>query len=69
MFLRKEIINIEGMSCEHCVKKLSDALKKINGVAKAKVSLEDGSASIYYKNEIDLNEIKTVIEGLGYKVC
>ena len=34
------VINVEGMSCNHCANKVMDALKKIKIIKKVKVNLE-----------------------------
>lgn len=44
----KITLHIDGMSCEHCVKKVTEALKAIKGVKKAEVNLETKSADITY---------------------
>ncbi len=37
---------IDGMTCEHCVRTLTDALEKVPGVRSAKVSLRDRKAVV-----------------------
>jgi copper chaperone len=39
-------LNIEGMTCDHCVHAVTTALKDVPGVKDAKVSLADKSALI-----------------------
>jgi len=39
-------LNIEGMTCDHCVHAVTTALKDVPGVRDAKVSLADKSAVI-----------------------
>lgn len=41
-------LHIEGMSCAHCVKKVTDTLKDIKGVKKVDVSLNDKNAVVTY---------------------
>ena len=48
-------LNIEGMSCIHCAKKVETALKQIKQVKSAKEEIED-------------SVLKDTIEDLGYKV-
>ena len=36
----QEIINVEGMSCDHCKNAVESALAKMNGVSAAEVDLE-----------------------------
>ena len=37
---------IEGMTCDHCVRTVTDALAKVPGVRSAKVSLNERKAVI-----------------------
>ena len=62
MLGKKIIVNIEGMSCNHCAKRVEDGLKALDNVKSVKVNLEKKNATITYKNEI-----KNVINELGYE--
>lgn len=70
MFFQKKrkIIYIEGMSCEHCVKKVETALKNLVDITKVKVQLKKKAAIISYENEVDDLLLQKVIEDLGYTV-
>ncbi|WP_299425966.1 cation transporter [uncultured Meiothermus sp.] len=39
-------LKIEGMSCNNCVRHVTEALKKVQGVEKVEVSLQDGRAEV-----------------------
>ena len=41
-----------GMSCEHCVKAVTNALTGIKGVKDVKVSLEDKNAQVVFDDEL-----------------
>lgn len=59
-------IFIEGMSCEHCIKRVSQALEKA-AVAEADVKI--GEATIVFdENKTNLERIKQAIEEAGYKL-
>ena len=64
----KTIVYIEGMSCSHCVKRVEDALKEIDGVSKVKVDLKEKSAMIISSKEISKNMIKDKIEEVDYSI-
>ncbi len=62
-------ISIEGMSCEHCVRAVKDALSSQNGVKSADVSLEEKNARVVYDDEhTGLSDLKSVIVEEGYEV-
>lgn len=60
-------INIEGMSCNHCVNNIKDTLLKQNNIDTADVDLPTNSAEITGKN-LDKKTISDLIANLGYKV-
>lgn len=64
----KMIVKIEGMHCEHCAKRVENALKDIEGVTKIKIDLKNKQAVILGKCEIDKEKIKSTITELGYEI-
>ena len=58
----KAVISIEGMMCEHCKKRVEDALGAVKGVKSADVSLEGKCAEVEYA------EGKTTPEALAAAV-
>ena len=62
-------ISIEGMSCEHCVKAVKDALSSQSGVKGVDVSLEGKNAQVVYDDEhTKLSDLESVIVEEGYEV-
>ena len=64
----KKQINIEGMSCGHCVKHVEQALKEIAGVTSVTVDLKGKNAIIDLSNEVADSELKNAVEDAGYDV-
>lgn len=64
----KKQINIEGMSCEHCVKHVENALKEIDGIVDVNVDLKGNKAVIEFDSEILDSQIKEAIDDAGYDV-
>ncbi|PEG25877.1 heavy metal transport/detoxification protein [Clostridium neonatale] len=64
----KKTISIEGMSCNHCVAHVKEALEGLEGVTSVKVNLDKKCASIESKLEVKDEAIKSVIEEAGYDV-
>ncbi len=65
--MKKSII-IEGMSCSHCTNHVKEALMEIESVENVIVDLENKKAIIEYKENVNNEEIKNLIEELGYDV-
>ncbi|TLG79621.1 copper chaperone CopZ [Vagococcus zengguangii] len=64
----KQVINIEGMSCNHCVARVEEALAPLEGMKKVKVNLKKGQAVVKYDEQL-LNETTLVstVNDLGFK--
>lgn len=63
----KQVMNVDGMSCSHCAKKVENSLKEIDGVIKVSVNLDKKEVIITSKFEIDASLLRKKIEDLGYK--
>lgn len=64
--MEKKII-IEGMSCNHCVAHVKEALSGIEGVLSAVVDLE-GKYALVNVNNVSDEVLKEAIEDEGYDV-
>ena len=65
----KEIeLKVQGMTCQHCVRTVHNAVSSIEGVSQVDVSLENGTVRVQMERDIPLEDIKKSIEEWGYKV-
>jgi len=64
----KKKISIEGMSCNHCVNHVNEALGELNGVSNVEVNLASKYAVIEANTDVKDEDIKFVIEDAGYEV-
>jgi len=65
--MEKKTLNVTGMSCEHCVAAVKNALAAIDGVADIVVSLKDGTASFSHDPAVaPLETIGAAIREEGY---
>ena len=63
------IIKVAGMSCQHCVKAVEEALKALPGVETARVDLAAGQVSVHYDStKTDPLKMQEAIENQGYDV-
>lgn len=58
---------VEGMSCQHCVNRVMEAVNSIDG-ASALVKLKKGIVIVSVEHPISNEIIKNAIENAGYKV-
>ena len=63
---------IGGMTCDHCVHHVTGALKGVDGVADATVSLEKKSAHVTLDGTVEADAIteaaKAAVHEAGYEV-
>ncbi|WP_369695522.1 heavy-metal-associated domain-containing protein [Alkalibaculum bacchi] len=57
----KKIIEIKGMSCEHCVARATKALNSIDGV-EAKVNLKKNNAVVQLAKNVEDQVFKDALE-------
>jgi len=62
----KKQINIEGMSCGHCVKHVEDALGEVPGVIKVDVSLVGKYAIVELEKPVPDSVLKNAVDEAGY---
>jgi copper chaperone len=60
-------LKIEGMTCDHCVHSVQQALSSLPGVKKALVSLVQKEALIESEGPLDLSAAIKAVEEEGYK--
>lgn len=64
----KKKISIEGMSCNHCVNHVKEALTELNGISSVEVNLASKYAVIEANTNVKDGDIKFAIEDAGYEV-
>lgn len=65
--MRSVTLNVQGMSCSHCVNAIEGAMKEIG--ATGKVDLADNKVTVDFdENKLSLEKIKEAIEEQGYDV-
>lgn len=71
MALERTHLKIQGMTCGHCEKFVSNLLKDLNGVSESKVSQPDGSAEIVFDSNVITKQqiIDAVNETGAYKAA
>ena len=65
----KTVLKVEGMSCEHCVKAVTEAVSALPGIAGAAVDLGAKTVTVEHDPaKTSLDRIKAEIEEQGYDV-
>ena len=67
--MEKIVLKVDGMSCEHCVRAVTNAVAGISGTTEVKVDLKGGLVSFNYDSSIAaLETIKAAITEEGFTV-
>lgn len=59
-------LRVEGMSCEHCVRTVREAVKAVAPAAEVRVDLASGTVEI--EGEADRVAVEAAIREAGYEV-
>ena len=67
--MRQETIKVEGMTCQHCVQTITDALNNITGLNAVNVDLIKKEVSVKFnENETKLKKISDKIIDVGFEI-
>jgi Cu+-exporting ATPase len=63
----RSVIPVYGMTCEHCVRRVTHALEDLPGIEDVQVSLAEGKALFLYDpSRVGMEDAKQAIEEAGY---
>lgn len=66
--METKVMKVGGMSCQGCVKSVTNVLQALPGVEKAEVSIERGEARVEFDPaRVDVAALKGAIEGAGFE--
>ena len=57
---------VSGMTCDHCVRHVTEAISKVAGVNSVTVNLAEGFAEIDSDASFDLQAVKDTVVAAGY---
>ncbi|MCH7321991.1 copper chaperone CopZ [Solibacillus sp. MA9] len=62
-------LNVQGMSCGHCVKAVETSVGALAGVQEVKVDLADAKVTVAFdESSVTVDQIKETIDEQGYDV-
>lgn len=64
----KEILNVDGMNCNHCIDKITRFVGEVEGVKNIQVSLESKSVEVEFESPANLEMVREAIEDAGFSV-
>ena len=60
---------VAGMSCEHCVRAVTEELTKLDGVRRVEVDLASGAVSVESDAPLDDAAVAAAVDEAGYEVA
>jgi copper chaperone len=67
--MTKTVLNVEGMSCEHCVNAVTKAVGALPGIAGVAVDLDAGTVTVEYEPAtVSMDKIRYEIVEQGFEV-
>jgi copper chaperone len=69
MKMQTVTLNVQGMSCGHCVKAVEGSVGQLEGVNQVNVKLDEALVEVSFnESQVSLDKIKDAIEDQGYDV-
>jgi copper chaperone len=59
---------VKGMTCEHCVRSVTEEVSEIDGVTKVSVDLPTGAVTVSSAKELGADEVRAAVEEAGYEL-
>ncbi|MFA6811020.1 MAG: heavy metal-associated domain-containing protein [Desulfoplanes sp.] len=63
----KTTINVQGMSCQHCVQSVTRALQNIEGLQEISVDLAHKTASFTSDSPVNMDAVHAAIRNIGFE--
>jgi P-type Cu+ transporter len=64
-----QTISVTGMTCQNCVRHVTQALSALPGVRSVNVDLERGSAELESDRDIPTAELRSALDEAGYALA
>lgn len=64
-----QTIHVTGMTCQNCVRHVTQALASLPGVRSADVDLASGNARLETERELPAEELRSALDEAGYELA
>ncbi|NIH88316.1 heavy-metal-associated domain-containing protein [Amycolatopsis granulosa] len=66
--MTQQTYTVTGMTCEHCVRSVSEEVGEIPGVTGVAVDLPTGKVTVTSEQEITTDAVRAAVEEAGYQL-
>ncbi len=60
---------VTGMTCEHCVRSVTEEISEIDGVRDVVVDLPTGAVTVTSARPLDDSDVRAAVEEAGYQLA
>lgn len=60
---------VKGMTCDHCVRAVTEEVAKVGGVTGVEVDLASGRVTVSAGGPVDDDAVRAAVEEAGYEVA
>jgi len=60
---------VTGMTCEHCVRSITEELSEIDGVTAVAVDLPTGAVTVTSNRSVDDADVRSAVAEAGYQLA
>jgi copper ion binding protein len=57
---------VDGMTCDHCVRSVTEEIGSIDGVTEVRVDLSTGGVTVTSEQPLDAAQVRAAVEEAGY---
>ncbi len=67
--MMRKVLKVEGMTCQHCVETVSEAVTKMAGIQRVDVSLEEKEVIVDFdESQTKMEDISAQIVEAGFEI-
>ena len=67
--MTEQTYTVTGMTCDHCVRAVTEELEKLPGVTDVDVELASGQVTVRSDEELDGAAVAAAVDEAGYEVA
>ena len=67
--MNESIYTVTGMTCEHCVRAVTDELTRLDGVQRVDIDLPSGTVKVVATKALDDDAVRAAVDEAGYELA
>ncbi|NBH03457.1 heavy metal-associated domain-containing protein [Amycolatopsis sp. SID8362] len=66
--MSEQTYTVTGMTCEHCVRSVTEEVSEIDGVTGVVVDLPTGKVTVTSSKDLDVADVRGAVKEAGYEL-